>query len=30
MRTVETPGLREQLGDTFTYGEAKRVGARTS
>ena len=26
MRTVETPGLREQLGDTFTYGDAKRAG----
>lgn len=26
MRTVETPGLREHLGDTFTYGDAKRAG----
>ena len=26
MRTVGTPGLREQLGDTFTYGDAKRAG----
>ena len=26
MRTARTPELREQLGDTFTYGEAKRAG----
>ena len=26
MRTVETSGLQEQLGDTFTYGEAKQAG----
>ena len=24
--TVETSGLRDQLGDTFTYGEAKEAG----
>lgn len=26
MRTAEASDLREQLGDTFTYGEAKRAG----
>jgi predicted transcriptional regulator of viral defense system len=26
MRTAEISGLREQLGDTFTYGEAKQAG----
>ncbi len=26
MRTVRGSGLREQLGDTFTYGEAKQTG----
>ena len=26
MRTARTSDLREQLGDTFTYGEAKRAG----
>ena len=26
MRTAEDSDLREQLGDTFTYGEAKRAG----
>ena len=26
MRTAGVPDLREQLGDTFTYGEAKQAG----
>lgn len=26
MRMIRGSGLREQLGDTFTYGEAKQAG----